>query len=119
MTQAIGNKILHAPGEISVHHHGIGSLGAAWGADADRASAIEEDLFNRFVEADFHAEALRNAGHGSGDRGASANRMINAVFVFEEAQDAKKARATEWRHSEIFRLEAKRQTNPVIGKEAF
>ena len=89
MTQAIGNQILHGPGEISVHHHGIGGLGAARRADSDRASAGEEDFFNRFVEADFHTEALRDAGHGSGDRGASANRMINAVFVFEEAQDAK------------------------------
>ena len=45
--------------------------------------------------------------------------MINAVFVFEEAQDAKEARAAEWRHAEVFRLKAKCQTNPVIGEEAF
>ena len=59
------------------------------GANADRASAGEEDFFDRFVQADFHAEALRDARHGGGDRGAAADGMQDAVFVFEEAKESR------------------------------
>ena len=71
-----------------------------------------------FIEWDLDAHPLRHARHRRRHRGAAADRMKNAVLVFEKGENREQARAAERRHAEVFRLEGKRQTNARVGKEA-
>ena len=112
----IGNHALHRSGEVSVDHHGIGSIRAGGGANSHRATASEQDFFYRFVEADFNPETLGDTSHCRRDGCATANGMEHAVFIFEEAQDAEEARATERRHAEVFRLETERESHALYTR---
>ena len=116
--QAVGHETLHGAGEVGVHHDRVRSFHAGCGAHADGAAALEEDFLDRLVGPDLDAESLGDARHRRRDRGATADRMKDAVFVFEEGENREQARAAERRHAEVFRLEGKRQANAVIAKEA-
>ena len=87
-------------------------------AHADRAPAFEEHFLDGRVEADFHAEPLRDPRHRRGDGRAAADRMEDAVFVFEKREDREKARAAERRHAEVFRLKGERQADARVAEEA-
>ena len=90
---------------------------ACRGAHADRAPAFKENFLDRFIQADLDAEPLGHARHRRGDRGATADRMEHAVFVFEEGKNREQARAAERRHAEIFRLEGKREADARVAKK--
>ena len=91
---------------------------AGRGAHADRAPAFEEHFLDRLIRADLDAEPLGHARHRRGHRGATADRMEDAVFVFEERENREQARAAERRHAEIFRLEGEREADARVAKEA-
>ena len=70
------------------------------------------------IETDLNAEPFGHARHRCGHRGATADRMEHAVFVFEERENREQARAAERRHAEIFRLKGKRQADARVAKKA-
>ena len=82
--QLVRHERRYRVGKIGVHHHGVGALFALRGAHAHGAAAFKEDFLHRRVELDFHAEFLRHARHVARDGIAAADRMPDAIFVFEK-----------------------------------
>ena len=78
---------------------------------------FEPQRFDRFAVANLDAHVLRDPGHRRRNRAAAADRVIDAVFVFQEREDRKQARATEWRHAKVFRLERECQPDPLVTEE--
>ena len=57
----IRNEAFHRAGEVGVHHDRIGGMNTAGCAHAVRAPTGEEDFFDRFIQANLHAQPLGHA----------------------------------------------------------
>ena len=54
---------------------------------ADRAPAFKQNFLDRLIEADFHAKLFRDPRHRRSHRGAAADRMEDAVFIFQKREN--------------------------------
>ena len=104
--------------EIAVDDDGSGRDAFAAGLDPDRLAVLVQDPVDRGVEADLDAHAAREPRHRVRHRAAAADRVKDAVLVFEEGQDREQARALERRHAEILRLEREGEPHARVGEVA-
>ena len=100
--EMVGNHSLHGTGKVRVNDHRIGAMRALTGADAHRATTGEQNLFHRLIKANVDSQPPGNPGHRNRNGRAAADGVEDAVFVFEEAQDAEQAWATKRGHPQIF-----------------
>ena len=100
--KVIGHEALHGAGEVGIDHDRIGRFHSRWPCARRPRVALRRALLRLAVETDLNAQSLGHARHRRGDRGATADRMEHAIFVFEERENREQARAAERRHAEIF-----------------
>ena len=111
-----GHQLRHRVGEVGVDHQRVGPVFAAVGSHADGPPAVEQDFLHLFAEREPHAHLPGDAGHPLAHRGAPAERVPDAVLVFEERQDGEQARAVERRHAQVLRLERERQPHARVAE---
>ncbi len=83
----------------------------------DRLAALEQHLLHLLAERECR-RPVRAATRAIavGHRAAAADRVPDAVLVFEERQDREQARAVERRHAEVLRLERERQPDARVAE---
>ncbi len=117
-TEMVWDQSLHGAREIGIEHDGSGAMQPASGPDSDGAMPGKFDLERRIVEMNLDAQATRHASQRLGHGRASAPRVPDAIFIFQEAQDAEEAGTTKGRHAQVFGLKAKRQPDALVTKES-
>ncbi len=110
----IGDEAAHGSGEVCVDDDGVGFEGAGCGLDAGGLAAFDEHALDGLVEEDLHAQLFRDASHGAGDCAAAADRVEDAVLVFQEGEDGEEAGAAEGRHAEVLGLKGEAEADALI-----
>jgi hypothetical protein len=95
-SQLVGYQAMHGPGEVRVDNQGVAAVNTVLRPHPHGTPAAEQDLLHVLAEADLRAELLGQVGHRLADRPAAADRMIDAVAVFEVGQDREEAGTPEW-----------------------
>ena len=109
-------EVLHGIGEVGVDDDGVGHEGAIAGTDTARFTLVDQKLFHRLIEQNFHAHLAAQARHGGGNRAASAGGMEDAVLVLEERENGKQRGAAKRAHAQVFGLKTEAEADPFVGE---
>ena len=113
----VWNHFGHGLREVCVDHHGVRTVFAGFGDDADGSTVFGDYAVHGFAKVDVDAEFFGDFSHPNGDASKSAHGVEDAVFVFEEGEDGEQRRAIERGHPEVLGLERHGQQQTIVVKQ--